>query len=71
MVLNTLDFLTKKDLETMKKYRFKGSEMTFLDKYLYEPFWDWIAQRLPRTLAPNVITLTGFLMPLMLGIVLL
>ena len=62
------DFLTQKDLEKIKNYRYTASGFTFLEIWIFEPFWNGITAVLPRKLAPNMITLSGFIFPLVLGI---
>ena len=47
MVLNTLDFLQKQDLENIKKYRNTSSGFTFIERWVYEPYWDFVANNLP------------------------
>lgn len=62
------DFLTKADLEKIKNYRYTASGFTFIEILFFEPFWNLITSMLPRKLAPNMITLSGFIFPLVLGV---
>ncbi|CAD6998160.1 unnamed protein product [Ceratitis capitata] len=34
----------------------------FISVYIMHPFWNWCVQFLPKWLAPNLITFTGFLL---------
>merc|ERR1712226_1725701 len=42
------------------EHKYKGGVYTPLDNFL-NPFWLWMTELLPRTLAPNAVTLLGFL----------
>jgi len=57
-------FLTQANLENIKNYRHTASGFTFIETHLFEHFWNFVAWKLPLTLAPNVITLGGFVFPL-------
>lgn len=53
-----MGYLTKRDLDGLKAYQYKATGYTMLDN-LHRPFLDWSASKLPKWLAPNLITLTG------------
>jgi len=53
------------NLENIKNYRYKTNGLTLIEIYLFNPFWDFIANNLyPDWLAPNVITLAGLIVPI-------
>ena len=59
--------LTKKELENIKAFRYKTCGLTPLEIYVYEPFWNFLANYcLPDWLAPNALTLLGLVIPLIL-----
>jgi ethanolaminephosphotransferase len=48
-------------LNALQEYRYAGQDKSLVSKYLLNPFWTRLAARFPATMAPNAITLTGFL----------
>lgn len=59
--------LSKEDLEKIKNFRYKTNDSTPIEKYFYNYFWDFIANHmLPDWLAPNLLTLMGLFLPLVL-----
>jgi phosphatidylglycerophosphate synthase len=57
--------LETKELESIKKYRYATNGLTPVEVYIFNPFWDFIANNCyPDWLAPNVITLLGLVVPL-------
>ena len=58
--------LTKQELEKIKAYRYKTNGLTPLEIYVFEHFWNFLANKcLPDWLAPNALTLIGLLFPLL------
>ena len=58
--------LSREQLENIKKYRYATNGLTTLEIYIFDPFWNFIANNLyPDWLAPNLITLLGLIFPLM------
>lgn len=55
-----MPYLSPRALDGMIHYKYKASGYTFLDE-LHTPMWEWICNRLPMWLAPNLITLTGLM----------
>ena len=53
-------FLTKEGMENIRNHKYKGGEYTYLDNVMNH-YWYWALNFFPRTLAPNAITLIGFL----------
>lgn len=70
-LFNFQNFLSDKDIENLKNYKYKPGEYTVLDKKL-NPFWLWAVEYLPRNLAPNMITLIALacgIIPILLFII--
>jgi ethanolaminephosphotransferase len=54
-------YLNEEDARNLKKYRYAGGDFGLMYIYFYNPVSKWLVNHIPRTLAPNVITLTGFI----------
>lgn len=52
--------LTESGLDHIKKHQYKAGKYTPLDNFL-NPYWLSLAEALPRWVAPNLVTLVGFL----------
>jgi ethanolaminephosphotransferase len=52
--------ITDKDIENLKNYKYTAGEYTKLDN-LMNSFWLWAVELLPKTLAPNMITIYAFI----------
>jgi phosphatidylglycerophosphate synthase len=59
--------LSKKQLENIKYYKYSTNSATPVEKYFYNAVWDHIANHwLPDWLAPNLLTLLGVVLPLVM-----
>lgn len=57
--------LSRDELEKIKNYRYQTNGLTTIEIYIFNPFWNFIANNLyPDWLAPNVITLAGLIVPI-------
>lgn len=57
--------LSKEHLESIRTYRYQTCGATPLEIYVYNPFWEFLANYcLPDWLAPNALTLMGLIFPL-------
>lgn len=45
----------------MKNYRYACKDNGFTYVYFFSPLCEWIVEKLPETLAPNTITMVGFM----------
>ena len=61
-MVNMLEVLTEEGLDHIKRHQYKAGKYTPLDNFL-NPYWIQLAEALPRWLAPNLVTLVGFLSP--------
>lgn len=58
-----MKILTKQQLEALERYEYVGGDASLLYKYVFSPLADLSVEWfVPRWVAPNVLTLTGFLM---------
>ena len=60
---NNLDLsgpISTHGMEALAVHKYKASDYTVLDNIL-NPWWNWCAGLLPKTMAPNVVTLFGWL----------
>ena len=57
---HTAKFVSKEGLDNLKYYKYSGEDKSLLVKYILAPyFWNPLVQKLPKWLAPNLITLFG------------
>jgi hypothetical protein len=64
--------LEKDDIERIKKYRYATNGLTIVERTIYEPYWNFVANHcLPDWMAPNLITLSGLIFPILALIVIL
>nr|CCC93992.1 putative ethanolaminephosphotransferase [Trypanosoma congolense IL3000] len=49
-------------LSNLAKYKYSGSDSGLVSRYIMQPYWNFIVSLVPMTIAPNAITITGFLM---------
>ncbi|KAK6105246.1 CDP-alcohol phosphatidyltransferase family protein [Brugia pahangi] len=54
-------YLSEQQMKGFDKYKYCSVDSSPLSKYVSHPFWNWIVQFYPTWLAPNVLTLTGFI----------
>lgn len=54
------EFITKEGLVELDNYKYKGGEYTYLDNKM-NPLWYKLVEFLPKSTAPNLVTLIGFL----------
>jgi ethanolaminephosphotransferase len=52
------DYLSKRMLKGLSTYKYTSSGLTWLD-HVHNPMWNWLVDKLPMWLAPNLITLSG------------
>lgn len=47
--------------EGLRAYRYRGIDKSPISKYILTPYWNWAVTLLPKWMAPNLVTLIGFL----------
>ncbi|CAH1116634.1 unnamed protein product [Phaedon cochleariae] len=55
------EYLTKEHLIGFDNYKYSCKDTGVLSIYVMHPFWNWLVQFFPRSIAPNLLTFTGFL----------
>ncbi|XP_023013923.1 ethanolaminephosphotransferase 1 [Leptinotarsa decemlineata] len=55
------EYLTKDHLIGFDNYKYSCKDTGILSIYVMHPFWNWLVQYCPRSIAPNLLTFTGFL----------
>ncbi|KAH0792329.1 CDP-alcohol phosphatidyltransferase family protein [Histomonas meleagridis] len=61
-MMNTLRTkFSEEDIDNAKKYKYNGKDNSIFVKLFLRSFWDWCIQYVPKNIAPNLITFTGFL----------
>jgi len=53
--LYKMPHLTRAQLNGLDKYKYSAIDTSPLSKYIMHPFWNWLVQFFPMSLAPNVI----------------
>lgn len=48
-------------LDNLKKYKYSGTDHSLLSRYVLQRYWNWLVLLFPTWMAPNLITLLGFL----------
>ncbi|XP_052776348.1 ethanolaminephosphotransferase 1-like isoform X2 [Mya arenaria] len=54
--------LSDEILAGFDKYKYNAVDTSPLSNYVMHPFWNWCVKLVPMWVAPNVLTLTGFLL---------
>lgn len=55
----------------LKQFKYKGGSDSILYKYLWSPLCDWLVENvIPPWVAPNVITVAGFLLIVLSSVIL-
>ena len=52
--------ISEAGLEELNYYEYSGTDRSVLAKYVMQPFWNWLIEFMPLNIAPNDITLVGF-----------
>ena len=53
-------YVSDAGIDGLKHYKYSGTDLSLTSKYIMQHYWRWAVNFLPRTLAPNLITLCGF-----------
>ncbi|XP_071162791.1 ethanolaminephosphotransferase 1-like [Mytilus edulis] len=54
-------YLSDEVLNGFDNYKYSSIDTSPISKYVTHPFWNWVVEFYPRWIAPNLLTLTGFL----------
>ena len=52
-------FLSNQNLDTLSQWKYKAVDNSLTTK-IYSSFWGWLVQKVPRNVAPNVLSLAAF-----------
>lgn len=52
--------LKSNEIQSLKTHRFVGTDNSILSKYVLGHYTDWLIKKIPRNIAPNLLTLCGF-----------
>ncbi|KAG8344028.1 putative ethanolaminephosphotransferase [Trypanosoma vivax] len=58
------EYIQQDYLYNLAKYKYSGVDAGIISRYIMQPYWNFIINLVPMTVAPNAITLTGFLIGL-------
>lgn len=53
-------YISREGRKHLHNYRYVGVDASVCSKFM-QPFWEYVARRIPRTIAPNLITFIGFI----------
>lgn len=56
-----MEYIRDCDIKALKKYKYNSVDKSLIEKYILNPYWCWLVTKVPLWVAPNLITLTGFL----------
>ncbi|KAI8929048.1 CDP-alcohol phosphatidyltransferase-domain-containing protein [Entophlyctis helioformis] len=51
----------QQSLDNLKDYKYSAMDLSPISKYIMQPYWTWATTLFPMWIAPNLITLLGFL----------
>eukprot|EP00743_Colponemidia_sp_Colp-15_P001389 GILK01001524.1.p1 GENE.GILK01001524.1~~GILK01001524.1.p1 ORF type:complete len:377 (-),score=56.07 GILK01001524.1:172-1302(-) len=54
-----MPYISAQGIENLKKYTYKGGDLSLIYKHILSPLNDYLVEYFPRWLAPNTITLAG------------
>lgn len=57
-----MNIFTEEEIQNARNHKYSGSDDSLLVNYLMKYVWNWMVELFPMWLAPNVITLLGFLL---------
>lgn len=52
--------LSSEQCKNVKAYKYCGEDHSVLTKYILGPYWNWLVTKFPLWMAPNLITVIGF-----------
>ena len=54
------EVLTPYQLNRLKDHQYRSEGISLVEHYVLRHFWNWLVERVPLWVAPNLITFTGF-----------
>lgn len=52
-------YLSKQNLDNLKLYKYSSVDKSLVSRYILRPYWTWFLTLFPKSMAPNLITLSG------------
>ena len=59
-----LRIFSVQEIDNARRHKYSGTDKSILVKLVFRRWWDWLIQFVPMWVAPNLITLVGFLVEL-------
>ncbi|KAG4100991.1 Choline/ethanolaminephosphotransferase [Neocallimastix lanati (nom. inval.)] len=56
-----IEYIKDSDIKALKKYKYSSVDKSLIQKYILNPYWCWLVEKVPIWVAPNLITLSGFM----------
>jgi len=53
-------YIPTDNLKSLDNYKYVGIDRSLVANYIMQPFWRWVVNFLPTFMAPNLVTLVGF-----------
>lgn len=69
MIFSSNDILTPAQLKRLAEHKYSSCGSTFLDPLL-QPYWNWLVTKLPLSLAPNLMTISGLIITIVTTLIL-
>lgn len=68
MSLFKYKYLSQEQLKRLDSYKYAAVDTSPLSQYVMHPFWNFVVKFVPMNIAPNVLTLAGFVFTLIIAI---
>ncbi|GIY64380.1 hypothetical protein CDAR_12371 [Caerostris darwini] len=70
MIFSSSDIMTPLQLRKLSEHKYNSQGYTLLDPML-QPFWNWLVNKLPYSLAPNLMTVNGLIITIVTTLILM
>jgi len=57
-----MGYIPPQALHNLTRYKYQGVDKSLLSNYVLNPYWNWLVEQWPKSVAPNTITLSGFIL---------
>lgn len=57
-----LDYIPSSRVKNLYEYKYSGTDKSLVSKYVLGPYWTWLVELFPKSVAPNTITLSGLVL---------
>lgn len=52
--------LNPSQLQRLKDHKYRSEGVSIIEEYLLVPFWNWLVELIPLWVAPNLLTVIGY-----------